>query len=121
MEVSAITVPPPTLYPPPYTDTLEYLPTFVLRETGGVYGAAFYAIQFGANGHDPTGDTFHFGSVQPRIEAGSQWEFRNVYVDLDQPVSQPLTDLVVRVNFLGDDGKLGTAEGTWTAEAAPQP
>jgi hypothetical protein len=121
VEVSAVTVPPPMLYPPPNTDSFAYLPTFVLREAGGVYGATFYSVQFGANGVDPTGDTFYFGNWGARIEAGSQWAFRNAYVDVGEPVTQPLTHLVVRVNFLGDDGKLGAAEGTWTADAAPQP
>ncbi|HVW06049.1 MAG TPA: hypothetical protein VHB78_13655 [Vicinamibacterales bacterium] len=121
VEVSAVTVPPPTLYPPPNTDSFAYLPTFVLRETGGAYGATMYSIQFGANGYDPTGDTFYFGNVRARVEAGSQWEFQNAYVDVGEPVAQPLTHLTVRVYFLGDDGKLGTAEGTWTADTARQP
>jgi hypothetical protein len=122
VEVSAVTVPPPTLFPWQNTDLFHYSPTLALRETGGVYGATFESIQFGINGNDPAKNTLYFGAKLARIAAGSQWEFRTPdWADTDEPVSQPLTDLVVRVNFLGDDGKLGTAEGTWTADAASQP
>jgi hypothetical protein len=116
VQVVAVTVPPPTLLPPPIPDPFSYLPTFLLRETGGAYGATIGPIQFIRDDGIPL-ETIR--NPPQRIEAGSHWEFQNRYFDIDEP--QPLTGLVVRVNFLGDDRKLGAAEGTWTASPTPQP